>query len=194
MNENVSIPPKVFAYYFPNYHVDPVNEDRYGAGWTEWEILRGARPRFPGHYQPRVPARGYENEADPIVAAEYVSMARAHGIDGFIFDYYWYQGRPYLQGALEDGFMNSVNFENIEFSLMWANHDWVELFPSADPTTTPPELASGGVAIEQFVEFTQYVIDRYFVRENYTRVSGKPRFSIYEPARFVKGMGGLKQA
>lgn len=36
------------CYYFPNYHVDPRNEDQHGPGWSEWELVKCARPRFKG--------------------------------------------------------------------------------------------------------------------------------------------------
>jgi hypothetical protein len=59
----------ITAYYWPNYHVDPRNEQWFGPGWTEWEITKYARPRFEGHNQPRVPLWGYEDESDPTVMA-----------------------------------------------------------------------------------------------------------------------------
>ena len=40
---------QVGAYYFPNFHVDPRNEKIHGPGWTEWELLKRAEPKFPGH-------------------------------------------------------------------------------------------------------------------------------------------------
>ncbi len=50
----------VAAYYFPNYHpTDPRNAKAHGTGWSEWEIVKAARPRFPGHQQPKVPLWGY---------------------------------------------------------------------------------------------------------------------------------------
>lgn len=45
-------PYQVGVYYFPNYHVDSRNEAAHGKGWTEWELVKLARPRFPGHRQP----------------------------------------------------------------------------------------------------------------------------------------------
>ena len=36
----------VACYYFPNYHVDPRNEKQHGTGWSEWELVRRAEPRF----------------------------------------------------------------------------------------------------------------------------------------------------
>ncbi len=94
----------VSAYYFPNYHVDPRNEKMYGKGWTEWQLVRQALPRFPGHRQPRVPQWGYEDEADPAVFARKIEAAADHGLDSFIFDWYWYENAPFLNRALEQGY------------------------------------------------------------------------------------------
>jgi hypothetical protein len=82
-------PYQVGAYYFPNYRVDPRNEKRYGPGWTEWELIKQAKPRFPGHRQPRVPAWGYVDEADPKLMEQKIAAAADHGLDYWIFDWYW---------------------------------------------------------------------------------------------------------
>jgi hypothetical protein len=183
--------PKVLAYYFPQYHPDARNDARFHPGWTEWELLRHAGPRFDGHAQPRVPARGEEDESDPAVMARYIDLARSHGIDGFVFDYYWYENRPYLEGALERGLLGASNSLDVEFSLMWANHDWVDVFPSRDPEAADSLVYQGGVTRAQFEDFGRYVIDSYFSRPNYTRIDGRPRFSIYEAGTLIKSLGGL---
>ena len=185
--------PKVLAYYFPQYHSDPRNDARFHDGWTEWEILQAAVPRYADHEQPRIPSRGYEDESDPAVMADYIDLARSHGIDGFIFDYYWYEGRPYLEGALERGFLAAPNTEDLEFSLMWANHDWVHLFPSADPHVPNPLVYAGAVTREQFEDFARYTIENYFSKPNYTTIDGRPRFSIYEIGGLIQSLGGLEQ-
>ena len=94
------------AYYFPNYHLDKRNEEFHGKGWTEWELMKCARPRFEGHRQPRIPLWGYQDEADPKVMAQKIEAASAHGINAFVFDWYWYDG-PYLQRALDEGFLQA---------------------------------------------------------------------------------------
>ena len=38
-----------------DWHVDPRNEAVHGKGWTEWELVLNAKPRFPGAYQPNLP-------------------------------------------------------------------------------------------------------------------------------------------
>src|SRR5215467_13509196 len=103
----MSDPVTVAAYYFPNFHVDPRNEAWHGTGWTEWELLKRAEPRFPGHIQPRTPLWGYEDESDPGVMARKIDIAATHGLNAFLFDWYWYDGRPYLQRPLETAFMQT---------------------------------------------------------------------------------------
>ena len=103
----VATPYEVAAYYFPSYHADPRNEARYGAGWSEWALVRAAKPRFPGHQQPKIPAWGYEDESDPSVMAKKIAAAADHGITAWIFDWYWYDNAPYLEKCLNAGFLKA---------------------------------------------------------------------------------------
>jgi hypothetical protein len=186
--------PKIFAYYFPDYHVDPRNEAWFGAGWTEWDLVRSAQPRFAGHQQPRVPLLGYQDESDPDIAAQYIDLASRHGIDGFLFDYYWYDDGPYLETALENGFLAAANSEELEFSLMWANHDLVDMFPLHDERKPWRLLKPGGIDRDAFERFANHTIENYFSRPNHIRVDGRPRFTIYDIGRFITGMGGVAEA
>lgn len=99
---------QVAAYYFPNYHPDARNALSHGPGWTEWELVKMARPRFSGPRQPRVPAWGYEDESKPEVMANKIEVAADHGLDAFIFDWYWYNDGPFLERGLEQGFFLST--------------------------------------------------------------------------------------
>ena len=77
----------VASYYFGQYHPnDPRNEKVKGKGWSEWELIKAAKPRFPGHQQPKVPLWGYTDESDPQVMAHKIAAAADHGIHAFIFD------------------------------------------------------------------------------------------------------------
>ncbi|SDM85402.1 Glycosyltransferase WbsX [Paenibacillus sp. yr247] len=180
---------KVAVYYFPNYHIDPRNEARHGKGWTEWELVKQATPRFAGHQQPKVPLWGMEDEADPQVMARKIKAADEHGIDAFIFDWYWYEDAPYLHGALERGFLKADNADKLRFALMWANHDWLNIFP-ASKERNYEVLTEGTVMEQQFVQATDYMIEHYFHHTSYWRVEGGLYFSIYELMNLVKGLGG----
>jgi hypothetical protein len=186
--------PNVFAYYFPDYHVDARNEAWFGDGWTEWDLVRAARPRFDGHYQPRVPVLGYTDEADPAVMSQQVAAASAHGIDGFIFDFYWYEDGPYLQRALDDGFLHAEIPDGFEFSIMWANHDLLDIFPRRSIAERPRTLESGDIDRPAFERMARHIVENYFARPEYTRIDDRPRFSIYEVGAFISGLGGVEEA
>ncbi len=186
--------PELAAYYFPNYHDgDPRNERWHGAGWTEWELLKRAEPRFPGHRQPRIPAWGYEDESLPPVMARKMAAAAEAGLNAFIFDWYWYEDGPYLERALEKGFLGANNPAGLKFALMWANHDWVDLHPAT--SNTPPRiLASGDISETAFREATDYMIERYFCSPAYWRVGGGLYLSFYMIAGLVSGFGDVESA
>jgi hypothetical protein len=180
----------VAVYYFPGYHPDPRNDRVHGAGWTEWELVRQARPRFPGHIQPLVPAWGYENEADPAAFARKIDAAADHAIDSFIFDWYWYDDGPFLSGALEQGYLKAHNNDRLRFALMWANHNWVDIHP-ARLGVEPALLYPGAVSRATFDALAGYVIQTYFTHPSYWKIDGAPYFSIYELYRLIEGLGGL---
>ena len=181
---------EVAAYYFPNYHPNPQNSARYGTNWTEWNLLQDAKPRFPGHHQPKEPAWGYGDEAQPEVMATKIAAAADHGVTTWIFDWYWHDTGPFLERGLEQGFLRATNATRLKFALMWANHDWVELFP-AQPRAQPELIHPGAVSRETFVKATDHAIHEYFPKTNYWRIDGKPYFSVYELMTLIKGLGGL---
>ena len=185
--------PNVLAYYFPQYHRDSRNDAFHGRGWTEWDLLRAAKPRFAGHAQPITPAWGEFDESDPSWAAQEIELAATHGVSGFLYDWYWYEGKPFLETALEQGFLKAQNRAKLKFALMWANHDWVNLFPHQ--SGTPLKLMMPGAATRaSFEQMTDYFIEHYLHEPNYLLVDGAPYFSIYELGTFIKGIGGLDAA
>lgn len=180
---------KVGVYYFPNYHIDPINEAHHGKGWTEWDITKYATPRFEGHVQPKAPAWGYEDEADPKVMAKKIDAAADHGVDVFLFDWYYYNDGPFLHRALQEGFFGAENNERLEFAIMWANHNWVNIHPAAR-IVEPAVLMPGAVSYDTFMEIARLTVDEYFARPNYMKVDGGLYYSIYEPDKLVTGLGG----
>jgi arylsulfatase A-like enzyme len=171
------------AYYFPNWGPMP---------HSEWNSIKAARPRFEGHAQPKVPLWGYENEQHPAVMARKIEAAADHGIDAFIFDWYYYDaddsraassphysadGSRYLHTALENGYLGAANKDRLKFAILWCNHD---IYPNAKGSVTP----------ETFERLTDYVIETYFKKPSYWCVDGRPYFSIYEIKTFLKSFGG----
>jgi hypothetical protein len=182
----------VAAYYFPNYHTgDPRNDKNMGEGWSEWELVKTAQPRFPNHQQPKVPEWGYLDEKDPEVMAKKIEAAVEHGIDCFIFDWYMYEDGPFLNRCIDEGFLKAKNTETIKFALMWANHDWVNIHPYTRGAEQKL-LYPGKVSPERFEEIGDFVIKEYFTKSNYWKIDGKPYFSIYDITKFVEGFGSIE--
>jgi len=183
------------TYYFPFSHVDPLNERFHGKGWTEWELMRLAQPRFPGHRQPRLPLWGFEDDSDPEVMARKVKAASAHGLDAFVFDWYWFEGGPFLSRALDEGFLGLGDID-FRFALMWANHDWSPMHPvpyHQAKTGNVERLFRGSVTDAEFEALCRHTIEQYFTRANYWKIDGKPYFSIYNLAALLQSFGSVER-
>lgn len=180
------------AYYFPNYHRDKRNDAWHGAGWTEWELVKRAEPKFPGHQQPKVPLWGYEDEANPAVMARKIAAAADHGLTAFIFDWYWYEDGPFLQRALDEGFLCAPNNDRLKFAIMWANHDWIDIHPAqrSRPYNTQAE---GQISEKGFVEATEHMIMNYFSHPSYWHVNEGLYVSFYEIHSLIRGLGGIEE-
>ena len=185
---------EVAVYYFPNYHVDSINERWHGKGWTEWDLVKAAKPRFEGHLQPKVPSWGYFDEADPKWTSKEIDLAADNGIDVFIYDWYWYEGvGQYLQEGLEKGFLKAPNNKRLKFALMWANHDWMNIHPTPY-TNVQEKLTDGRVSEQLWDTITTYIITHYFNQPNYWKIDGKPYFSIFLTGHFIESFGSLDKA
>lgn len=186
--------PTVACYYFPNYHPgDPRNEKAKGKGWAEWELVKAAKPRFPGHRQPIVPAWGYTDESDPVEMARKIAAAADHGIDAFLFDWYYFNDGPFLNRCLDRGFLKASNVARLKFALMWANHDWIEIHPyrrGAARTVLYP----GQVTVEAYDRICDHLIHDYFGHPSYWRIAGKPYFSFYEINKLMESFGSVADA
>jgi hypothetical protein len=193
--EKVSDGITVACYYFPNYHTRDTTDLRISRqhfdNWSEWELVKQARPRFEGHDQPKTPAWGYTDEKDPAVMAQKIQAAATHGVDVFIFDWYTYEGRPFLNRCLDEGFLKAGNTNAIKFALMWANHNWSELFPYT-AGEKHEFLYDGRVTPEMFDRTGDELIRQYFTQPNYWLIDGKAYFSIYDIQNFIHSFGSLE--
>jgi hypothetical protein len=184
-------PITVACYYFGNYHPgDPRNVKSKGRDWSEWELVKAARPRFPGHRQPNVPLWGYTDESDPRVMAQKIAAAADHGIGAFIFDWYYYNDGPFLDRPIDLGFLKAENNARLKFAFMWANHDWLEIHPYRRGTERQV-LYPGAVTPESFQKICDHVIGSYFRHPSYWRIDGRPYFSFYELTKLLESFGSV---
>ncbi len=189
----------IAAYYWPAYHPDPLWQDGLGIfkrGIAEWEAIDDATPRFKGHDQPKVPVWGYLDESKPENMEVKIEAASKYGVNVFIFDWYWYNDKPFLEAALNEGFLKAKNRDKMKFFLMWANHDvtdvWDHNKPNKELNKNPIWIGSTDLEITK--KIFDRAVEKYFKEPTYYKIDGKPVYSIYELSTFIKGVGGLENA
>ena len=188
----------VGAFIWPAYSgKEKRNHIFWPDGEGEWQTVRLAQPKFEGHTWPRKPLLGYQDEADPKVMEQQIELALSHGVNVFIYDWYWYDERAFQEQCLNDGFLGASNSKDMKFYLMWANHDANHLWDrrlSSSPDDAGTVIWKGAVDADTFREIGLRWIEKYFVLDNYYRIDGKPVLAIYELPNFVNGVGGIDQA
>lgn len=187
----------IAAYVWPSYTGDePRSKIFWQEGYGEWQTVRKAGPKFPGHDWPRKPLWGYVNEADPRVMEMEIDAAADHGVNVFIYDWYWFDRRPFLECCLNNGFLGARNNDRMKFYLMWANHNANHLwsYDLSDTEVGETVIWKGSINRVDFEEMCERLIDKYFFLPNYYTIDGCPVFMIYELATFVEGMGSAEEA
>ncbi len=184
----------VAAYVWPAYTGDePRSRMFWPEGMGEWQSVKSAAAKYPGHLWPRRPLWGYVNEADPYVMEMEIAAAADHGVNVFIYDWYWYDGRPFLENCLNDGFLKAKNRGRMKFYLMWANHDAGTLWDKRISGSVDAVVWRGAQDREEFARATDRIIEKYFTRPEYYTIDGKPVFMIYDVPNLVRGLGGADE-
>ena len=182
----------VAAYIWPSCHHD----ERFGdmlwpEGTGEWEVIKKGNPRFEGHYQPRLPLWGYEMDNDPKVVEKWIDLAVEHGVNVFVYDWYWYDEGPFLESALNDGFLKAKNNSKMQFYIMWANHDVKRNYWNVHKYKDDTSVLWNAVVDENnFKIIVDRVINQYFKQPNYFKIDGKPVFSIFSIDKLMESFGG----
>lgn len=164
---------KAIAFYLPQFHPIPENDLWWGKGFTEWNNVVRAKPMFRGHSQPRIPTDlGYYDLRLPQTQEAQAQLAQNHGVHGFCYYYYWFNGKKLLNQPIEQ--MMKLGRPNMPFCVCWANENWSRNWDGQNRH----------VLLEQ-----QYSMDsnRLFIREmipmmkdpRYIRHHGKPLLMVY---------------
>ena len=170
---------RVIAFYLPQYHPIPENDKWWGKGFTEWTNVAKAKPLFPGHFQPKIPADlGFYDLRIPEVRIAQAELARKAGIEGFCYYHYWFSSdKQLLQRPFEEVLHSGE--PDFPFCLCWANHDWYN-----------KTWSDGGIVVEQKLLIKQeynhndYVAHFHhllpaFRDKRYITCDGKPIFVIW---------------
>lgn len=185
----------VCAFIWPSCHDDSLGRANWEEGIGEWEVIKKGDPRFPGHYQPKQPMWGYEMDNDPVVVEKWIQTALAYGVNTFIYDWYWFDHYPYLESALNDGFLKAPSNQKMEFFIMWANHNVKHNYWNYHKWGDDESLLwTGDIDPADFPKIVDRVISQYFVLPNYTKINGCPVFAIFSTDLFVKSFGCEEKA
>lgn len=166
---------KLIAYYLPQMHPTPENDNWWGKGVTEWNNVGRAVPQYLGHYQPRQPGElGYYDLRIKDVIKRQVELAKMYGLFGFAWYFYSFGEKALLRKPL-DMYINDSEIK-FPFCLCWANESWTRSFFGS----------SKQVIMEQEKKAESYKMfihdaAKYLKDERYITVNGKKVLIVYRP-------------
>lgn len=168
---------RAIAFHLPQYHPTPENDEWWGKGFTEWTNVAKAKPLYPGHYQPHLPADlGFYDLRLPEVRHAQAELAKEHGIEGFCYYHYWFGGRRILERPVNE--ILSSREPDFPFCLCWANHSWNNIWQGVADRTLIKQTYPG---MDDHREHFEWLLNA-FTDHRYIKVADKPLFLIYNPS------------
>jgi lipopolysaccharide biosynthesis protein len=171
MNTNI----KSIAYYLPQFHRIPENDEWWGEGFTEWTNVKKAKPLFKGHEQPKIPYEYYDL-SNPTIMHNQISMAKKYGLYGFCFYYYWFSGKRLLENPVENFLKDESEESNFPFMICWANENWSRRWNGKDQDV---------LIRQEYQENDHHLLSLDFIRhfkdDRYIKDDGYPVLMIYRP-------------
>ena len=164
---------RLIAFYLPQFHPIPENDAWWGKGFTEWTGVARARPLFPGHYQPHLPADlGFYDLRLPESRQAQANLAKEYGIHGFCYYHYWFHGRQILNRPFDEVLASGE--PKFPFCVCWANEHWTRVWDGGDKEILLPQHHSP----EDDVPHIRALIPA-FRDKRYITIDGRPLVLVY---------------
>lgn len=172
---------RTIALYLPQFHEIPENNEWWGHGFTEWVNVKKAKPLFEGHQQPRVPLnKNYYDLSDVNVMRWQVDLAKKHGIYGFCFYHYWFNGKKLLEKPV-DNYLEATDID-FPFCICWANEHWTNKWATEnDRVLIEQKYGEKPQWKEHFDYLLPFLKDKRYIYQD-----GKPLFVLYRPELVTK--------
>lgn len=180
---------RAIAFYLPQYHPIPENDEWWGPGFTEWTNVAKARRLYPGHRQPDLPADlGFYDLRVPETRQAQADLARRYGIAAFCYWHYWFgNGRRLLERPITEVIERGE--PDFPFCLGWANQTWSGIWHDAADRVLMEQSYPG--AEDEQAHFD--AILPAFRDERYFRVAGKPVFYVFRPEELPDVRGWIER-
>jgi lipopolysaccharide biosynthesis protein len=165
---------RLLAIHLPQFHPIPENDAWWGKGFTEWLNVVRARPQFPGHYQPHLPADlGFYDLRSPETREAQAELARTHVISGFFYYHYWFNGKLLLERPVRE--ILESGRPDFPFCLCWANETWNRTWSGNEKEV----LIGQKYSPEDDLAHIRWLLP-YLKDPRYIRVSDKPVLFLYK--------------
>lgn len=186
--------PRVVAFYLPQFHPTPENDEWWGPGFTEWTNVTKAEPLFAEHRQPRLPGElGFTDLRVAETRKAQADLAREYGVSAFCYYYYWFDGGRRLLNRPLDEVLASGEPE-FPFMICWANEPWSRNWDGLNKDVLMPQTYMDGW-VDLFADDIAPVLkDRRYLRVEGTET---PILFIYRLMNIpdpVSAVAGLREA
>lgn len=165
---------RIIALHLPQFHPFPENDIWWGKGFTEWRNVAKAKPRYWGHYQPRIPLDlGFYDLRLTETRILQAKLAKEYGIYGFCYYHYWFNGKLLMERPLEE--MLNTKEPQFPFMICWANENWTRAWDGRNKKI----LIEQNYSEEDDLEHIKYLMP-FLLDERYIKIDGKPVIAIYK--------------
>ena len=178
---------RYIAFYLPQFHEIPENNEWWGAGFTEWTNVTKTLPRYVGHYQPRLPGDfGFYDLSNPDHIRRQVTLAKRGGIYGFCIHNYWFSGLRLLEGPIRT-ILDNKDID-ISFCLNWANESWSRRWDGSEHSI----LVKQNYAPGEDIQYAEYVLE-FIADDRYIKINGRPLIMVYRPGQLPDPRATVKR-